>query len=185
MITRNEETVKLLNLVQSQDTRDAVSKSVYDWLFNWLVEKINLTTDVERRCVQWIGLLDIFGFEDFAVNSFEQLCIICKRNIAEPLHRHIFTEAEVQAEGIDTASVTLRTIKGALTCCWEAWYFSLIDEECQRSGTEKNLLSSERKYANNEQHAGTPCQIQARRVITTQFVTAAEVGYWRDRSQES
>lgn len=189
MVTRNEETVKLLNLVQSQDTRDAVSKSVYDWLFNWLVEKINQTTDVERRCVQWIGLLDIFGFEDFTVNSFEQLCInLANETLQNHYNRHIFTEdmKECKAEGIDTASVTFADNQGCIDLLiGKPGVFSLIDEECQRSGTEKNLLSVlNEKYATTKQHAGNPYYVQATGKSRDNHFRirhyAAEVGYCID-----
>jgi len=56
-------------------SRDALSKALYGKLFEWLVCRINesLITKTETR--SFIGVLDIFGFEHFKTNSFEQLCI--------------------------------------------------------------------------------------------------------------
>ena len=51
----------------------AAAKSVYGALFAHLVRRINELTDGPRG--RSIGILDIFGFEIFKVNSFEQLCI--------------------------------------------------------------------------------------------------------------
>lgn len=51
-----------------------LSRAIYDKLFNWLVKKLNETIMGEDNDTT-IGLLDIFGFENFQVNSFEQLCI--------------------------------------------------------------------------------------------------------------
>lgn len=161
IVTRNEVTLKLLSRVQAQDMRDSVSKSTYDWLFNWLVEKINRTTDVEQKCQQWIGLLDIFGFEDFKINSFEQLCInSANENLQNHYNWHIFTEdmRECKEEGIDTTAVQFVDNKGCLDLLMtKNGIFSLLDEECARSGTEKNFLNVlNEKFGGTKQKSGDP-----------------------------
>lgn len=61
--------------------RDALSKAIYDRLFTWIVEKINSAIAVDKKSVSKtyrssvIGVLDIYGFEIFDNNSFEQFCI--------------------------------------------------------------------------------------------------------------
>jgi myosin heavy subunit len=62
------------NVTQAQDARDAMVKRVYASLFQLIVDRINTvlsSTGVERQ--HFIGVLDIFGFESFDVNSFEQV----------------------------------------------------------------------------------------------------------------
>jgi myosin V len=71
---------------QSAHARDAMAKMVYGEIFEWVVGRINesIKCDVEvtndkgrkvKRDLSFIGVLDIFGFESFTINSFEQLCI--------------------------------------------------------------------------------------------------------------
>ena len=55
--------------------RDALAKSVYGKVFVLLVDKINKTLSHAEKQRSFVGVLDIFGFESFAKNSFEQLCI--------------------------------------------------------------------------------------------------------------
>ena len=56
--------------------RDALSKAVYARLFEWVVTRINATMKGSvMDSASFIGLLDVYGFESFAVNTFEQLCI--------------------------------------------------------------------------------------------------------------
>jgi myosin-3 len=76
-VTRGEKIVKRLTMSQAADARDAAAKSLYGSLFRWVVGKIN-TFLIPRQDIAngiEIGVLDIFGFENFEVNSFEQLCI--------------------------------------------------------------------------------------------------------------
>ena len=62
----------------AKEGRDAFAKELYAKLFLWLVGKINVATSnnvMSSSECGIIGLLDIFGFESFTVNRFEQLCI--------------------------------------------------------------------------------------------------------------
>jgi myosin heavy subunit len=56
-------------------SRDTLAKAHYAKLFDWLVIRINMSLLTRTETRAFIGVLDIFGFEDFQVNSFEQLCI--------------------------------------------------------------------------------------------------------------
>lgn len=145
-VQRGETVVQHADRAKATDTRDSLSKGLYAWLFDWLFVKINVTTDDEAGCSQWIGLLDIFGFEDFEKNSFEQLCI----NLAnETLQNHynffIFTEdvRECREEGIDTTLVTFEDNKGCidLLAGGKLSIFAMLDDECKvGSGTDQNFL---------------------------------------------
>ena len=103
-----EETSVPLNGDQVSELQRALAKALYHGLFRWLVATINRLLQVEEAKTT-IGILDIFGFEDFGENnSFEQFCI----NFAnEKLHRqflhYVFEleEADYNAEGIEYSSV--------------------------------------------------------------------------------
>ena len=63
---------------KAMDNRDALAKQMYDNLFNWLVRKMNQTIEPAaigeesfKDRAKTIGLLDIFGFENFDKNNFE------------------------------------------------------------------------------------------------------------------
>lgn len=66
-----------MNTVQAADNRDAFAKYIYASLFAWLVERINhcIRGQQRKESKAFIGVLDIFGFENFKINSFEQFCI--------------------------------------------------------------------------------------------------------------
>ena len=73
--TRNERVYTALNIDQALDSRDALAKSLYASLFSWLVHRVNNLMSVKGSKRMTLALLDIFGFEEFKENSFEQLCI--------------------------------------------------------------------------------------------------------------
>ena len=67
-----------LNPTQAAAVRDALAKAVYDHLFEWIIERVNSALVVaggKAGAQKIIGVLDIYGFEIFERNSFEQLCI--------------------------------------------------------------------------------------------------------------
>ena len=71
---QNEIITKSLKENESYDIRNTLTKIIYNSLFDWLVEKINQSINVHKSNY-FIGILDIFGFEIFDTNSFEQFCI--------------------------------------------------------------------------------------------------------------
>jgi myosin-7 len=85
--TRGETVVATLNYEQACAARDGISKQVYENLFDHITSSINKGVDRVRTAEkgpQTTGVLDIFGFECFAVNSFEQLCVhpICDSRLS-------------------------------------------------------------------------------------------------------
>ena len=59
----------------SEFARDALCKFIYSKMFDWLVTRLNESMGGEKHPL-YIGILDIFGFEIFQHNSFEQLCML-------------------------------------------------------------------------------------------------------------
>ncbi|XP_032429118.1 unconventional myosin-VIIb [Xiphophorus hellerii] len=107
-VTTARDTVnKPLNSDQALDGRDAFVKAIYGKLFIWVVTKINDAVykppDDEDTVRQSIGLLDIFGFENFDNNSFEQLCInFANEQLQQFFVKHVFKleQEEYAREGI-------------------------------------------------------------------------------------
>mmetsp|Transcript_19347 Transcript_19347/g.40026 ORF Transcript_19347/g.40026 Transcript_19347/m.40026 type:complete len:1038 (+) Transcript_19347:279-3392(+) len=93
-----------LRVDQAIENRDALAKYVYEKLFNWLVGRINKSLVPEGSKGSFIGILDIFGFEIFQQNSFEQLCInFCNEKLQQLFNQDTFkNEEEVyRSEGVD------------------------------------------------------------------------------------
>ncbi|KAJ6366005.1 hypothetical protein OIU77_002555 [Salix suchowensis] len=105
----NDTIVQRLTLSQAIDTRDALAKSIYSCLFDWLVEQVNKSLAVgKRRTGRSISILDIYGFESFERNSFEQFCInYANERLQQHFNRHLFKleQEEYIQDGIDWAKV--------------------------------------------------------------------------------
>jgi len=93
-----------LRVEQAIENRDALAKYVYEKLFLWLVDRINKSLAPQCATHNFIGILDIFGFEIFKVNSFEQLCInFCNEKLQQLFNEDTFKNEEnvYRNEGIE------------------------------------------------------------------------------------
>lgn len=125
-----------LPVSQATSTRDSVVKTLYSNLFNWLVARINNSIQYkEERGSQFIGVVDIFGFEIFEENCLEQLCInYANEKLQQLFGRFVFRmeqETYVSEEipwqfvdypNNDVCVTMLETRQMGL--------FSLLDEQC-------------------------------------------------------
>lgn len=131
----NDSIVQKLTLSQAIDARDALAKSLYACLFEWLVERINVSLEVgKRRTGRSISILDIYGFESFDRNSFEQFCInYANERLQQHFNRHLFKleQEEYVQDGIDWAKVDFEDNQDCLNLFERKplGLLSLLDEE--------------------------------------------------------
>ncbi|KAI8141285.1 P-loop containing nucleoside triphosphate hydrolase protein [Fennellomyces sp. T-0311] len=93
IVTRSEKIVTSLNPTQAVVVKDSVAKYVYANLFDWLVGVINdsLSCPDPEQILTFIGVLDIYGFEHFKKNSFEQFCInYANEKLQQQFNQHVF-----------------------------------------------------------------------------------------------
>nr|XP_040140918.1 unconventional myosin-VIIa isoform X6 [Ictidomys tridecemlineatus] len=158
LITRGETVSTPLSMEQALDVRDAFVKGIYGRLFVWIVDKINVAiykppSQEVKNSRRSIGLLDIFGFENFTVNSFEQLCInFANEHLQQFFVRHVFKleQEEYDLESIDWLHIEFTDNQDALDMIANKPMniISLIDEESKfPKGTDTTML-----YKLNSQH---------------------------------
>ncbi|KAL5572417.1 hypothetical protein UlMin_022014 [Ulmus minor] len=91
MVTPEEVITRTLDPVAALSSRDALAKTVYSRLFDWLVDKINNSIGQDPNSKSLIGVLDIYGFESFKFNSFEQFCInFTNEKLQQHFNQHVF-----------------------------------------------------------------------------------------------
>ncbi|XP_061198708.1 myosin-IIIb isoform X1 [Neopsephotus bourkii] len=139
VVTRGETIIRTNTVDKAADVRDAMSKALYGRLFSWIVNRINTLLQPDKNICNTengmnIGILDIFGFENFTRNSFEQLCInIANEQIQFYFNQHIFAleQMEYQSEGIDATTVEYEDNRPLLDMFLQKpmGLLSLLDEE--------------------------------------------------------
>ncbi|XP_057301771.1 unconventional myosin-Va-like isoform X2 [Hydractinia symbiolongicarpus] len=78
-------------LIKASNGRDALAKHIYSQLFKWIVEHVNSSLAITSQRKSFIGVLDIYGFETFEVNSFEQFCInYANEKLQQQFNQHVF-----------------------------------------------------------------------------------------------
>uniref|UniRef100_A0A7S1BM52 Myosin motor domain-containing protein n=1 Tax=Corethron hystrix TaxID=216773 RepID=A0A7S1BM52_9STRA len=140
---------------EARDGVDAFAKEIYQNVFDWVVKKINEGTCAEHNydggnndpdSFGTIGLLDIFGFESFKVNRFEQLCInYANEKLQAKYTVDIFksVQEEYEFEGIDLCAIefgdntsVLKLIEGRMGL------IAVLNEECVRpKGNDSSFVS--------------------------------------------
>ncbi|XP_045907029.1 unconventional myosin-X isoform X2 [Micropterus dolomieu] len=102
MILRGEEISTPLTVEQAVDSRDSMAMALYSQCFNWIIRKLNIRIR-GKEDFKSISILDIFGFENFEVNRFEQFNInYANEKLQEYFNKHIFSleQLEYNKEGL-------------------------------------------------------------------------------------
>ncbi|XP_073169519.1 unconventional myosin-Ih [Lepidochelys kempii] len=156
---RSEEVLSPLNIDLAFCARDAAAKAIYGRTFTWLVNKINgslANKDLTRKTV--IGLLDIYGFEVFDTNSFEQFCInYCNEKLQQLLIEMTLKaeQEEYEMEGIEWEPIPYFNNKIICDLVEEKHkgIISILDEECLRPGEATDLSFLEKLEEKVGDHA--------------------------------
>lgn len=124
-----------LSAKEALDTCDVLAKFLFGALFTWIVQKINkaIVPPAGKERAKTIGILDIFGFEIFENNSFEQLCInYTNEKLQQHFNQHTFKleESVYIQEGIKFDKINyidnqpvldlIEQVRVLLTCCFNA-----------------------------------------------------------------
>ncbi|CAH0557546.1 unnamed protein product [Brassicogethes aeneus] len=147
ILAHGDTVVSLLSKDQADESKNAFAKGLYGKIFIMIVEKINKAISVSKNPYKKIGVLDIFGFENFQVNSFEQLCInFANENLQQFFVQHIFKleQQYYTNEGISWGNISFIDNQQVLDVLSvkPLNVMSLIDDESKfPKGTDFSLLS--------------------------------------------
>ncbi|XP_022732053.1 myosin-15-like isoform X2 [Durio zibethinus] len=133
--TREGSIVKALDCNAAVASRDALAKTVYARLFDWLVDKINMSVGQDLNSHIQIGVLDIYGFECFKHNSFEQFCInFANEKLQQHFNEHVFKmeQDEYRREEINWSYIEFIDNQDVLDLIEKKpiGIISLLDEAC-------------------------------------------------------
>lgn len=152
--TGNEEIKIKMNKEDTNKALNSFVMKLYENTFNYIVKTINETLDAD--CSSFIGILDIFGFETFKYNYFEQFCInYTNETLQEHFNKYIFKleQQEYDLEGIDWTHITFPDNKECLDCIeGKNGIISILDEECRLSrGNDKSFTNKVfKKFSNSD-----------------------------------
>ena len=156
----------MLSVDEVGNNVNALMKWLYSGLFDWLVKKINFahsghaTTSVAtpvssdkeamlEPAVNFIGILDIFGFEILKTNSFEQLCInFTNERLQKQFNEHVFVheQKEYEKEGLNWSTITFQDNQNVidLICKKPSGLLNVLEEHgfLNRKPDDKALLTS-------------------------------------------
>uniref|UniRef100_A0A8C9TRI3 Unconventional myosin-X-like n=1 Tax=Scleropages formosus TaxID=113540 RepID=A0A8C9TRI3_SCLFO len=161
MILRGEEICSPLTVEQAVDSRDSVAMALYSQCFSWIIMKINQKIKGKDN-FKSIGILDIFGFENFEVNRFEQFNInYANEKLQEYFNKHIFSleQLEYNREGVHWDAIDWMDNAECLDLIEKKLgMLALINEESRfPKGTDYTLLEKL-----HSRHATNPYYVKPR-----------------------
>jgi myosin V len=150
LITKLESVEIKLTVKQAEAAKDAVAKFLYSKLFDFIVRQLNEllappSPATQTKKLKFIGVLDIYGFEKFDTNSFEQFCI----NYANEKLQHEFNQQvfKLEQELYEREEITWSFINFSdnQPCIdlieMRGGILDLLDEECRfPNGSDKSFL---------------------------------------------
>ncbi|KAJ3065284.1 cytochrome c oxidase subunit 1, partial [Podochytrium sp. JEL0797] len=164
LVVRSETTMVPLKPSQATDNRDSIAKNLYSNLFRVLLELINSTLQAtaDKEIQNYIGVLDIFGFEDFTVNSFEQLCInYTNEKLQNFFNQFIFKleQEEYEKEGISWEKISYEDNQACIDLIEDKpkGILAQLDEEVKLpKGSEESFLMKLEKTHEKHKHFTKP-----------------------------
>ncbi|XP_010416021.1 PREDICTED: myosin-13 isoform X2 [Camelina sativa] len=149
MVTPEETISRCLVPNDAALSRDALAKFVYARLFDWIVNKINNSIGQDPDSRNMIGVLDIYGFESFKTNSFEQFCInLTNEKLQQHFTAHVLKmeQDEYKKEEIEWRHIDFPDNRYVLELIEKkrGGIISLLDEACMLNST--HVKFSEKLY---------------------------------------
>ncbi|CAI7763928.1 unnamed protein product, partial [Closterium sp. NIES-54] len=115
--------------------RDTLAKTLYSKLFDWIVEKVNRSIGQDANSMALIGVLDIYGFEHFKLNSFEQFCInLANEKLQQHFNQHVLKleQEEYEREEINWSYINFRDNQDVLDLVeGDKGILTLLDSACK------------------------------------------------------
>ncbi|XP_056289192.1 unconventional myosin-Vb [Pseudoliparis swirei] len=161
LVTASETYVKSMSGPQAENARGALAKLLYARLFTWIVGHINKALLTSAKQHSFIGVLDIYGFETFEVNSFEQFCInYANEKLQQQFNSHVFKleQEEYMKELIPWTLIDFYDNQPCIDLI-EArlGVLDLLDEECKvPKGTDQNWAQKLFKQHSSSAHFQKP-----------------------------
>ncbi|XP_035379484.1 unconventional myosin-Vc [Electrophorus electricus] len=151
IVLSSETVVKPQPMERAINARDALAKHLYAFLFDCVIRRINQALQVPGKQHSFIGVLDIYGFETFDVNSFEQFCInYANEKLQQQFNLHVFKleQDEYMKEGIPWTLIDFYDNQPVIDLIEaKMGILDLLDEECLfLQGTDKNWLQKLYNY---------------------------------------
>ncbi|XP_068131564.1 unconventional myosin-Va isoform X3 [Hyperolius riggenbachi] len=135
LVTAQETYIKPISRLQATNARDALSKHIYANLFNWIVSHVNQALLSSAKQNSFIGVLDIYGFETFEINSFEQFCInYANEKLQQQFNLHVFKleQEEYMKEQIPWTLIDFYDNQPCINLIEaKMGILDLLDEECK------------------------------------------------------
>ncbi|XP_043532997.1 unconventional myosin-Va [Chiloscyllium plagiosum] len=135
IVTGSETYIKPMPKFQAINARDALAKHIYASLFNWIVLHVNQALQASVKQHSFIGVLDIYGFETFEINSFEQFCInYANEKLQQQFNMHVFKleQEEYMKEQIPWTLIDFYDNQPCINLIEaKLGILDLLDEECK------------------------------------------------------
>uniref|UniRef100_A0A8D2LSK3 Unconventional myosin-X-like n=1 Tax=Varanus komodoensis TaxID=61221 RepID=A0A8D2LSK3_VARKO len=160
MFLRGEEISSPLTVEQAADSRDSLAMALYSQCFSWIISRINSKIKGKEN-FKSVGILDIFGFENFQVNRFEQFNInYANEKLQEYFNKHIFSleQLEYNREGISWEAIDWMDNAECLDLIEKKLgLLALVNEESRfPKGTDSTLLEKLHSQHGNNQYYMKP-----------------------------
>ncbi|KAJ0053589.1 hypothetical protein Pint_01769 [Pistacia integerrima] len=167
MITREEIIKKSLDPLGATVSRDVLAKTIYSRLFDWLVDKINISIGQDPRSNCLIGILDIYGFESFETNrqiaiyaphifpfhlliGDDDLKLATMKGLARPKKKGSAAKLQLEKFLHFDAHVLTLEFKYIILCSFEQFCINLTNEKLQQHFNQHVFKMEQNEYSKEE-----------------------------------